>query len=169
MLQNKLIHVGTFGRPVGLKGEINLISHTANLKLYIERCVLVNEDGSIGWHLRTVKLSKHRVIVKIKNKNTRESIESLIGKKIFVDRINFTRLKNNEYYIVDLVGCNIMFINKKIIGKVISVENFGAGNLINVKSIKDKNFYIPVNENNIISIDVENKKIIIDDIKGMIN
>ena len=51
---------------------------------------------------------------------------------------------------------------------VISVDNFGAGDLIET-IYKDNNIYIPLNDENVLSVNTQNKKIIVNPIKGIIN
>ena len=50
-----------------------------------------------------------------------------------------------------------------------NIENFGAGDLINIKKNNNKDILVPMNDENIKSIDLKNKKIILDPIKGLIN
>ena len=50
----------------------------------------------------------------------------------------------------------------------ISVDNFGAGDLIET-IYKENNIYIPLNDENVLSVNIENKKIIVNPIKGIIN
>ena len=61
-----------------------------------------------------------------------------------------------------------MVENGVFIGNVISVDNFGAGDLIET-IYKGNNIYIPLNDENVLSVNVENKKIIVKPIKGIIN
>ena len=74
----------------------------------------------------------------------------------------------NEYYVNDLIGCKITHENGNFIGNVISVDNFGAGDLIET-IYKENNIYIPLNDENVLSVNIENKKIIVNPIKGIIN
>ena len=67
-----------------------------------------------------------------------------------------------------MVGCSVNLLDGKNIGNVISVNNFGAGDLIEVK-INKKNIYIPMNKDNLVSIDINCKKIIVNPISGIIN
>jgi len=59
-------------------------------------------------------------------------------------------------------------LNGKIVGKVIAIHNFGAGDLLEV-TMNNKNFYIPMNNENLVSVELNKKKIIINPIKGIID
>ena len=64
--------------------------------------------------------------------------------------------------------CKIENEDGSFIGEVINVENFGAGNLLEVMH-KGKNFYKPLNDDNIVLVDINKKMIIAKPIKGIID
>ena len=68
----------------------------------------------------------------------------------------------------DLIGSKVVHKNGNFIGNVISVDNFGAGDLIET-IYKENNIYIPLNDENVLSVNIKNKKIIVNPIKGIIN
>ena len=98
----------------------------------------------------------------------RDDAEHLKNQKIFVAKEHFPEKKYNEYYVRDLIGCKINHENGTFIGNVINVDNFGAGDLIET-IYKENNIYIPLNDENILSVNIENKKIIVKPLKGIIN
>ena len=129
----------------------------------------MSEDSLTSWNLKLVRESNGKVIVKVKNLETFERAESLKGKKIFVERRNLPKIKKNEFYVVDLIDCRVVSIDNKLFGLVQSIENFGAGDLINVESKSSNNFYIPMNEDNIVSVDLQKRIIVISPMKGIID
>ncbi len=67
----------------------------------------------------------------------------------------------------DLIGCDIIHKNGNSLGNVISVDNFGAGDLLEI-IYKNKKIYIPLDDN-VLSVDLEKKIILVDPIKGIID
>ena len=63
---------------------------------------------------------------------------------------------------------HIFLKNKSIIGKVLSVQNFGAGDLLEV-NYNNKNLFIPFDKINILSVNINKKKIIADPISGILD
>ena len=57
--------------------------YTSNLKRYLPYGPFMSEDSLTRWDLKLVRESKGKVIVKVKNMETCESVEPLNGKKIF--------------------------------------------------------------------------------------
>ncbi len=167
MFKKNLIHIGTFTKPVGLKGEITIFMLVQNYKMFTKQNSFLFDEKMKNIEVNSHRILKKKLIVKINNISSRNEIIKFSGKKIFLERKNMPKIKDNEFYSLDLVNCKV-YIKSNLIGKVISIENFGAGDLINIKPIKGNNFYIPMNEENIVSINVKNKKIFIDPIKGLI-
>ena len=97
-----------------------------------------------------------------------DDAENLKNQKIFASKDKFPKTKSNEYYVDDLIGCNVVHKNQTFIGNVISVDNFGAGDLLEI-NFKENKIYIPLNDDNVISVDIENKKILVNPIKGIID
>ena len=76
----------------------------------------------------------------------------------------FPLIEPNKYYISDLMTCKIYLTEGECVGEVIGVDNFGAGDLLETR-FKNKNIYIPMNDENLISVNLKQKKIIINPIK----
>lgn len=168
MSKSDLVHVGTFGAVIGLKGEIKINLLTTSVDVFKSLGHYYNSDQSIEWKFNSIGKRKNKCIAHPSHCNSCEEAEELKNMKIFSLRENFPHTKANEYYVSDLVKCKIEHQNGEIIGKVISVDNFGAGDLIET-IYKDKKIYIPMNNDNVISIDIDAKKIIINPIKGVID
>ena len=169
MSESKFIHIGNFGEPVGLKGEIKITTFTSNIESFFNYGPLVSKDGLTKWDLKLVRVSKRKAIAKLKNFNTRESVEMLRGKKIYLESINFPEIKENEFYIKDLINCEVFLQDKRILGIVKSIENYGAGDLINVKKDNGNEFLVPMNKQNVVLINLLKKKIVINPMKGIID
>ena len=58
--------------------------------------------------------------------------------------------------------------NRKVLGHINRIDNFGAGDLISVKPLKGKDFYVPMDEDNVISINLKKHIIVINPMKGIL-
>ena len=72
-------------------------------------------------------------------------------------------------YSSDLIGCKVTNTKNKFLGIVKDLKNFGAGDLLEIYDEKKKNFFIPMDKNNIVSVDIVNKIIITDPLLGLID
>ena len=168
MSKTSLVHVGTFGSPVGLKGEVKVTMLTSSLEFFKKLNNYVNEEDSTAWVFINMRLFNNKLIVHPQDCNNRDDVEKLRGKKIFTQSNNFSKTKKDQYYVRDLIGCNIYMIDGLKIGNLVDIENFGAGNLLEVKTSKKK-IYIPMNQDNVVSIDLDKQKIIVNPIMGIID
>ena len=167
---NKLnfVHVGTFGTAIGLKGEIKINFLTSNVDVFKSIDHYYNHDQSIEWKFDFIKMRHQKCVGLPSHCKNREDAEQLKNQKIFALKENFSKTKSNEFLVDDLIDCKIKHENGEFIGNVISVHNFGAGDLLET-IYKENKIYIPLNNDNVVSIDIENKKIIVNPIKGIID
>ena len=169
MKKKQLVHIGSFGRPLGLKGEVKIIVNTFEFNtIKSMSSYLINERGSI-WNFQYLKIRKDKLIGKFQECNSRNCVEKLTGKKIFIDKSNLPKIKKNQFYVFDLINCKVKTINNKLLGNIINIDNFGAGDLINIKKTNNKSFYIPMNEDNIVKVDIKKKLVIVNPIKGILD
>ena len=160
--------MGTFGAAIGLKGEIKINLLTSSVDIFKSLDHYYNHDQSIEWKFDSIQMRHQKCVVLPSHCKNRDDAEHLKNQKIFVAKEHFPKNKSNEYYVNDLIGCKIIHENGTFIGNVISVDNFGAGDLIET-IYKDNNIYIPLNDENVLSVNTQNKKIIVNPIKGIIN
>ena len=168
MKEKKLVHVGTFGQPQGLKGEFKINIFTSSFESFKKLKQYFIEDEKLALTFKTLRFVGKKVIGSIDGCTDRDNALLLKGKFIFSLRENFPKININEYYIVDLIDCKVIDINNKLIGIVADIENFGAGDLIEVYCSGKNSFYIPMNNDNLVSVDIVNKKIIVNPIKGLL-
>ena len=168
MSKSNLVHVGTFGSPIGLKGEIKVKMLTSSFEFFKMLKVYLNEDASETWNFIKMRILNNKLIVHPQDCNNRDDAEKFRGKKIFSQSSNFPKTNKDEYYVRDLIGFRVIMINGKKIGNVMSVKNFGASDLLETK-INNKTFYIPMNKDNLVSVNLDKKEIIVNPIKGIID
>jgi 16S rRNA processing protein RimM len=168
LIKSKFVHVGTFGAAIGLKGEIKLILLTSTIDVFKALGEYYNFDKSIKWSFESIVMRKEKCVALPSNCKNRNEAEELKNQKIFSFRENFPSTDPNEYYVSDLIGCEIFNKNGNFLGNVISVDNFGAGDLLEI-IYKDNKIYIPLNDDNVLSVDLEKKIIFVNPIKGIVD
>lgn len=168
MNKSNLVHVGTFGVAIGLKGEIKINLLTSNIEVFKSFDCLYNFDCSIEWKFDSIAMRQKKCVAKLSHCKTRSEAEDLKNQKIYTFKENFPSTKDNEYYVSDLIDCKIMHSNGKDLGEVIDVSNFGAGDLLET-TYNNKKIYIPMNKENVISVNIEKKIIVVDPIQGIID
>ena len=141
----------------GIKGEVRLKlfadsaeSLTAHKKLLI---------GGVERKLVTVNAAGKTPVARIEGVSDRTQAEALRGSLIEVDRTSLPALDEGEYYHADLIGLACVEANGTAVGTVAAVENFGAGDLLEVESPDGRKSLIPFKPG---IADLEGGKIVLD-------
>lgn len=74
----------------------------------------------------------------------RNAAEALRGTLLTVPRSALPPLGQGEYYHADLIGLSAVSTEGELLGEVIAVENFGAGDVIEIRRLTGKRFMVPM-------------------------
>lgn len=164
--------LGYIADAFGLDGTVKVFSKTqfANERYKKNNVVfLYNEKENIRIEAKVENYRKSGLFdfVKFNIINTKEEAISYKGYEVQI-------IKNNEdlqegfYYFADLEGCEVFDQNNNLIGIVKLVEEFPAQVTLRVKGTKGKDFFVPFVKAFINNVDIDNKKIQINVIEGML-
>jgi 16S rRNA processing protein RimM len=169
--KKQLFHIGTFDKPVGLKGEIKIIMHNFEFNKFISKSLsaYLVDEADVFWNFQYLKINNNKLTGKLEKCNSINCAEKLNGKKIFIDINHLPKNKKNQFYIFDLINCEVRTSKNILLGNVIDIDNFGAGDLIKIKKNNNKSFYIPMNEDNVVKVDPKKKLVIVNPVKGILN
>lgn len=135
-----LIEIGFIVKPHGLKGELKLKLHSpeSNLILNIDKIYVGNQIFKIDYS----KKVSNGFLLKFVSKNTRNSIEDLIGKKLFVNKGIIPEAPSGENYYFELIGSKVVYNNVEI-GTLIEIVETKANNIYVVKELNGNEILIP--------------------------
>lgn len=168
------LQTGTIVKTVGLKGELKLKSTTffAEERYQEGNVVYLSKDGTKFQKFTVVSYRSYQGFdfVYLKEIPSIEIAEKYIGYGVYIDKEDAT-LDDDMYFFCDLEGCKVIDNETdEELGVVESVEEFPAQLTLSVKSNKtDKIFYVPFVEAFVVDVDIDNKKIYINVIKGLID
>jgi 16S rRNA processing protein RimM len=128
----------------GVKGELRLklFSESAeslsrHKKLYV---------GGAERRLLSVREAGKMAVARIEGIADRSAAEALRGSLVEVDRSALPPLEEGEYYHADLIGLAAVDGDGVAVGTVSAVENFGAGDLLEIEDASGKRSLIPYRE-----------------------
>jgi 16S rRNA processing protein RimM len=126
----------------GLRGEVRLKLFT-DAADELKRYAHFDADG------RTLTLTSVRqvggaAIARFKEVSDRTAAEALRGKTLTVPREALPPLEEGEYYHADLIGLPVVTPAGDSVGTVLAVENFGAGDVLDIKLPDGKSFMAPM-------------------------
>lgn len=142
-MSSDLIQVGRVAGAFGVRGEVRITSFTAEPSALLDYKVLLREDGSAGLTLTSGRVAKGSVVGRVKEVETREQAEALRGLKLFIARADLPEPDEDEFYVTDLIGLSVVTAEGEALGHVKSVQDFGAGDLLEVQPAEGPSWYLP--------------------------
>jgi 16S rRNA processing protein RimM len=137
------ILVGRIGAAHGLKGEVKLLSFTEEPKAIARYGPFEVEGGSRRLTITGIRQSKSSLIAKFEGIGERSEAERLKGLELYVPRDRLPALEKDAYYHADLIGLEVAAGGKSL-GRVAEVWNFGAGDLLEIKTEGQSNtLFVP--------------------------
>lgn len=156
MTEDKRILIAEITTAHGIKGFVKVRSYAEDENLLEEP--LADESGKV-FSLRLKNAIKGDWIAQIEGVNDRNAAETLRGTKLYINRAALPETDDGEYYIEDLKGLRVLDESGKEIGTLTGVENFGAGDLLDIKPMSGQSFYLPFTKD--VQVDLKGRTITI--------
>jgi len=162
MTQTKKLHIADIRTAHGIRGLLKVAIYLENPKDIENYNPLQGSDGK-SYTILLKNAVKGDWLAQVNGISDRNQAELLRGIELFIDRDQLPQTDGEEIYLEDLVGCEAINTEGHKIGEIISVDNFGASDLIEIKPIDGtKTYYLPLTEPYVQDIDLEQKIVVID-------
>lgn len=148
--------IGNVGRAQGIKGELrlNLFSDNADKYVNLKHAYI----GGIVHTIESFKVQPNGIIVKFVGVNDRNAAELYVNKTFEIDKVNAVKPPAGSYYIVDLIGCDVVDDNGENLGKLNEILQHGAADVYVVIG-GQRDFMFPALKDVIIDTDIATKLI----------
>jgi 16S rRNA processing protein RimM len=141
----------------GVKGELRLKLFSDNADSLAVHDTLYVGDSSR--RLLTIRDTGKTAVARFEGIDDRSAAEALRGSLVEVDRSALPPLEEGEYYHADLIGLPCVDRDGQAVGTVLAVENYGAGDLLEIELENGKRSLIPFRPG---IADLESGRIVID-------
>jgi len=129
----RLIQLGVFGAPQGVKGEVRVKCFTQNPADIAAYGALVDKTGARSFTIQVVRpLRDDMVIARVVGVATREAAAALTHVGLFVRRDQLPPPSAGEFYRDDLIGLAAQLGDGTPVGDVVAVLNYGAGDILEI-------------------------------------
>jgi 16S rRNA processing protein RimM len=161
------IKVGKIVNTHGVKGCIKCIPLTDDLERFEELEYVYTEKDNIKRTIDDVWYQKGLVCLKLKDIDDMDKAELFKDTYISIVEDQLRVLPENSYYLFDLEGMDVYSNNGDYIGKISEVYQTGANDVYEVKNNKNS-YLIPAIKDVVKSVNVQDKKMIINVIEGLL-
>ncbi len=165
---SELICVGAIGGAFGVRGEVRLKSFTAEAAAIADYAPLSTEDGSREFDVVVTRSIKNGLAARLSGVVTKEEADALKGTQLFAPRDRLPELPEDEFYHTDLIGLEVRDTGGTVLGKVKSVQNNGADDLLEVHGPVLKNtVLLPFTKAVVPTVDLAAGRIVADPPDGL--
>lgn len=163
--------IGSIARPHGVRGELKV-------KLFFEESVAL--DGAERVTLRSpkgvlrecvveaVRGTRKAPILALAEVRSREDAEAVRDHEVLVERASLPPLEPGEYYLVDVVGCEV-FVKEKRFGRVVAVRPDPSVDTLVIEDDAKKRFEQPLLEHFVERVDVGARRVELASEDGLID
>ena len=164
--------IGVIASTHGLQGEVNVFPTTEDPSRFkkLKKVTLHTQRGEeIELDVVSARFFKKFVIVKFKQFNNINEVEKFRGCELTIDRKDAIKLQPGEFYCADLIGLTIVDEDDNELGTLTEILQTGANDVYEMtKKDSDEKVYIPAIKDCIRSIDMQEKKITIHVMPGLL-
>lgn len=140
----RLVPIGRVAGAFGVRGEVRITPYGEDPMALVRYAVLYAADRRIALTLEGGRPHKGALVARAREVATKEAADALRGVELFAPREVFAPVKDeDEFYLADLIGLQVVHRDGRGLGTVKAVQNFGAGDVIEVKPPAGPTFYLP--------------------------
>jgi len=156
-----MLSVGRIGAPHGLDGRLKVLSYSGEVDHFPALGDVVLRSGERQFHATVESAIPHGpgALVKFTGYDSPEVARELTGFDILVSRDKAAPKKPGEYYIAELVGCDLVDQTGKVLARVVAVCDGGAGDLLEVQGSEGPTVLIPFRDEFIGVVDIDSRRI----------
>lgn len=166
---NADLRVGVITRTHGIRGEVKVYPTTDSPLRFneIEEVMLKNGPRKERLRIQEARYFKNLVILKFEGIDSMNDAELLRGGELYIDRSQGEELSENEYYIADIIGMEVVTEEGEPVGQVKDVLETGANDVYLVKREGKKDLMLPAIRDCIRGVDIENNRMTVHILDGL--
>lgn len=144
----------------GVKGALKVDSYLEDPKDLSRFKVIYDREGRISYRLRSCAHRRaHHFLVEFENVNDCNRAQELVGFLCCIPKDDLPKLtQESQFYVEDLVGLDVRSCtSNEVLGQVKAMQNFGAGDLFEIKLTNGRFVLVPYANDWPLEVDLESK------------
>ncbi|OKP99332.1 ribosome maturation factor RimM [Paenibacillus sp. P46E] len=169
------LNVGKLVNTHGIRGEIKILSSTDFPEVRFapgKKLLVVPADGSPKFEVTVETAREHKgmYIAKLEGYTNINQVEKYKGSMLKVPSDDLVELPENEYYFHQIVGCEVYtdVDDSQPLGQITEILQPGANDVWVVKPAKGPEILIPVIKDVVLDVDIQEKKIRVHLMEGLL-
>jgi 16S rRNA processing protein RimM len=168
-----MVLVAQFGAAHGIKGEVRLKSFTQDPLAVADYGPLTASDGR-SFEIEAARAaagssSPDMLIVRLKGIRDRNAAEALTGLEVSVPQDRLPPAEEGEYYHADLIGLAAVTPSGTVLGTVVGVPNYGAGDLLEIAPKTGSTILVPFSDAVVPEVDITGGRVVVDPPRGLLD
>lgn len=167
--QRKRVCLGVIVGAHGVRGLVKVKPFTETPEAVAAYGPVETKDGRRRFAIAVAGAGKGVVLCRLEGVADRDAAEALRGTELYVERTRLPKAAADEgWYHADLIGLAARGVDGRDYGRVVAVENFGAGDLLEIAPPEGHpTVYLPFTGENVPSVEPEAGRIVIDPPDGL--
>jgi 16S rRNA processing protein RimM len=146
----------------GLRGALRLRCFTERPEDVAAYGPVFDAHGEHPFELKVIGPARGGMLARVGGIDDRDAAEALRGTELFVPRAALPEPAQDEYYYSDLEGMDALRPDGSRLGVVQSVGNFGAGDLIELRTEDGRRISLPFTRQTVPTIDLERRRLVVE-------
>ena len=169
-MKQEYFEIGQIVNTFGIKGIVKVNPFTDDISQFEKlKSILVDKKSKLlEMQIEEVKYSKNQILLKLKGIDTIEEAEKYRNCYLKLPREKAKKLPKDTYFIADLIGLKVYTDEGNLLGTLEDIYNSGASDIYVVKDELGKQILLPAIKDVIKQIDLEEEKVIVHLIKGLV-
>lgn len=169
-MKQEYFEIGQIVNTFGIKGFVKVNPFTDDMQRFgeLNYVFVVRNKELLKMQIEEVKYHKNVVLVKFKGIEDINMAEQYKGCYIRIKREYARKLPKDTYFIADLIGVSVFDENDNFLGKVNDIYNNKVHDIYVIKDDLGKQILLPSTKEIIKQIDVENDRIVVHLIDGLV-
>lgn len=165
------LRVGVISSTHGVRGEVKVFPTTDDPKRFKKLKTVTLDTGreKMTLNIEQVKFFKNMVILKFKGYDNINDVETWRQRDLLITRDQAVELKEDEYFITDLIGLTVVNEEEAVLGRVKDVLETGANDVYVVELTGGKELLLPAIKDCILNVDLEGGRMKVHVLDGLMD
>lgn len=161
---DRRILIGKVASAHGIKGDVKVVCYADDADLLFRDAGVYTGETTQDRVVLSFKSEPkpNLFIAAIEGVSDRNAAEAARGTALYIDRADLPEAEEGLIYHMDLEGMEVVSADGKAMGKVLRVQNFGAGDLLEIQG-KKESYYLPFAAPYLVGVDKDAKRVVMNE------